>query len=360
MILKKLDFKSIRLAIGTCKEWRKVINDFNIEEFVSCKFPIFHTQSYAIQNEISLIHFFFKFPVRTSGILYVGREGINCLTPDKVLTLVDIKELPNGFGSIFIHNGIYMHNTAEKCFQLDHGTLTEHSTFNQYRGADSSFVSTKTSTFIFGGCFSKDTYEYLPQNSNTWVLGRSQIPGGFQSGCAIAVKSEEEIWLIGGFDTEKRILSFNVKDHIFKELPAKLNIGRWDHKCAFIPGTKKIMVTGGRDDKRLSAPDAINGALQASTEIIDTETGKVNMARPMNCKRFNHGIGIITFQAENRLFVFGGYGRDPFNSLKIIEFYDTKTQKWRKTGKIKMNSELFLLPYSCITTNLWDIRKISK
>ena len=46
--------------------------------------------------------------------------------------------------------------------------------------------------------------------------GEDNIPGGFEKGYAIAVKSDQEIWLIGGFDTEKRVLSFNVKDHTFR------------------------------------------------------------------------------------------------------------------------------------------------
>ena len=41
------------------------------------------------------------------------------------------------------------------------------------------------------------------------------IPDGFWDGCAIAVKSEQEIWLIGGYETEKRILRFDVKNHTF-------------------------------------------------------------------------------------------------------------------------------------------------
>ena len=60
-------------------------------------------------------------------------------------------------------------------------------------------------------------------------------PHGFLHGCAIAVKSDQEFWLIGGFLTAKRILSFNVSDHAFKELLFQLNVERVGHRCAFIP-----------------------------------------------------------------------------------------------------------------------------
>ena len=53
-------------------------------------------------------------------------------------------------------------------------------------------------------------------------MGKSRIPGGFDRGFAIAVKSGQEIWLIGGDGTEKRILSFDVESHTFQELPFQL------------------------------------------------------------------------------------------------------------------------------------------
>ena len=99
------------------------------------------------------------------------------------------------------------------------------------RCSNSSVVTTKSATYFFGGYLIHDrfTYEYLPQGSSTWVLGKNEIPGGLKLGSAIAVKSEQEIWLIGGYGTEERILRFHVTDQTFEELPMKLNIGRWGH-----------------------------------------------------------------------------------------------------------------------------------
>ena len=37
MILKKLGYKSIRVARGVCQTWKKIIDDFKLVEAASCK-----------------------------------------------------------------------------------------------------------------------------------------------------------------------------------------------------------------------------------------------------------------------------------------------------------------------------------
>ena len=94
---------------------------------------------------------------------------------------------------------------------MDHGNWKNHSTLVRRRDWHSA-VTTQTATFVFGGgySYSRTTYEYLPKDSTEWLMGKTEIPGEIYDGCAIAVKSEKEIWLIGGSGTEKRILKFNV------------------------------------------------------------------------------------------------------------------------------------------------------
>ena len=116
--------------------------------------------------------------------------------------------------------------------------------------------------------------------------------------------------MIGGGRTGKRILGFN--DHKFKVMPFQLNVGRLGHRCAFIPNTNKILITGG-------------GYLD-STEILDTEDGSVTMASLMNSIRYGHGMGVVTVNGEDRVAVFGGF--DGENELDSVEFYNTKTEKW--------------------------------
>ena len=206
----------------------------------------------------------------------------------------------------------------KKCFQLEGDTWKEFSTLNEER-QEHSAVTTQKATFLFGGRRSKNTYEYLPKDSTTWLMGKTEIPFGFWGGCAIAVKSNEEIWLIGGYGTERRILSFSVSDHTFNELPAQLNEKSYLHRCAFIPNTNKVMITGGG-----------KGYL-TSTEILDTTDGSVTMGSPLNKRRSYHGMGVVSTNGEDRLTVFGG-----FNGYDVdrVELYNNQTGLWEEMNLV--------------------------
>ena len=245
-------------------------------------------------------------------------------------------------GTILLCGGRRLSKT---CFQLDHNcTWKEHSTLNVERHGTDLATATPTATFIFGGSGvdAPETYEYLPKDTKTWLMGKREIPGGFQRGPAIAVKSDQEIWLIGGHWTNKRILSFCVKDHSFREMPYKLNVGRGDHTCAFIPNTKKIIIAGGRENG-MTFLDA--------TEILDTEDGSISMASPLNFKRADHGTGIVTIDGEDRVAVFGGrsVGRTKLDS---VEVYNAKTGKW-EIIYTKLNQPNFLFGF--LSVKLSDI-----
>ena len=294
----------------------------------------------------------FSFTERISCTIVAGGcttkstfSTVEVLTKD--LGTIRLPNLPKGIdaSSMVLHNGTILlcggTNNEIKCLQLDRGTWKEHSTFNQQRLLHST-VTTKSATFVFGGIHSKTTYEYLQKDSTSWLMGKNEIPKRFEDGCAIAVKSEKEIWLIGGNKNEKRILSFNVNDHTFQELPIQLNVERDSYRCAFIPKTNKIFVTGGFD---------ITGPLD-STEIIDTENGSVTITTiPMNCKRFGHGIGIVTINEEDQLAIFGGMHDwlDPYDS---VEFYNTEEEKWEKMD-IKLNEPKYYFGF--LTIKLSDI-----
>ena len=218
--------------------------------------------------------------------------------------------------------------------QLDNGTWKKHSTLDDAR-LSPRVVTTEKTTFLFGGDGLNKTYVYLPKNSNTWLKGKNDIPGGFWLGCAIAVKSEKEILLIGGLTNRTRILSFNVNDHTFQELPIQLNVARYGHNCAYIPNTNKIMITGGYLD---------------SSEILDTANGNITMASRMNSNRKFHGMGVITINGEDKLAVLGG--SDGRTKLDSVEVYNTKTQKWETTDlKLSDPKDNF----GFLTVNLGDI-----
>ena len=236
--------------------------------------------------------------------------------------------------SMFIHDGtlmvcggslnkhdVYYGDEPWKCFLLDNSTWKHHSTLN-YKRSYSATVTTSKGTFIFGGNQSSKNYEYLPIGSKKWTRGKkNQLPGGFFFGCAIEVKSNQEIWLID----DKKILSFDVNSHSSQILPLKLIKERKRFACAKIPGTSKIIVTGG-----YTASD-----YESSCEIIDTETKTVTIASSMNYKRCGHGMGIIYVRGEDRLAVFGGtvgYGR----THNCLELFNIHTQKWELAENLTM------------------------
>ena len=245
--------------------------------------------------------------------------------------------------TILLCGGTY---NAKNCFQFHHGAWKKHSTLNLPRYGHSA-VSTQTATFIFGGLHSRTTYEYLPKDSKTWLIGKNEIPGGFNRGCAIAMKSDQEIWLIGGLGEvgmgiAKRILSFNVKDHTFHQLPFQLNVARVSQRCAHIPNTNKIIVTGGH---------YVDHHFFNSTEIIDIKNGYLAMASPMNYRRKVHGMGVVTINGEDKLAVFGGEF-DGSRRLDNVEIFNNQTEKWETTG-IKLKDTKY--DFGFLTVKLKDV-----
>ena len=241
----------------------------------------------------------FSFSERTSCIIIAGGlrdhykmssvlSGVEVLTED--VRIKQLQNLPfrNHESTMVLHNGSILYcggsHNEKKCLQFDQGTWKEHSILNEKRRHHSA-VTTQTATFIFGGVHSLDTYEYLPKGSTTWLMGKTKMPSGHGLilGCAVFVRSKQEIWLIGSpKDEGTRIIAFDVNNHTFRFLPSVLNVRRIaGPKCAFIPGTKKIMITGGVDSFQ-------DRSSLESTEILDTQDGSVTMASPMISKRHHH------------------------------------------------------------------------
>ena len=80
-------------------------------------------------------------------------------------------------------------NHGQKCLQLDNGTRKNHSTLNQERCNHSPLITT-TGTFVLSGTHSSETYEYLPKGSTKWLMGETEIPGGFWYGPELLSNSD--------------------------------------------------------------------------------------------------------------------------------------------------------------------------
>ena len=287
--------------------------------------------------------------MRSFSIIIVGGREYMQLTDVEVITPdLGIKRLPRLYNfQTFVSSSMVIHDgnillcggicNQQECLSFNHGSWKLHSTLNKPR-VSASIATTRSATFMFGGGFKEEclnTYEYLPKGSTTWQLGKTKIPTYIAHASAIPVKSDQEIWLIGGAASCKKIISFNIKDHTFQELPSKLIVGRSGQRCAFIPKTNKIIITGGIDHELYEITKQGNELY--STEILDTKDGSITMASPMNFKRAYHGIGLLTIDDEDRLVVFGGSVDDNF-----VEVFNAKTGKWELTDvALKINKYAF-------------------
>ena len=132
-----------------------------------------------------------SFLERKSGIIVAGgfyvfrhkSSSVDFLAGDQ-----GIKQLPNlihevSASTMVAHDGNILlcggFGNSEKCLQLDNGTWKQHSTLNKERAWHSA-VTTQTATFLFGGDYSRKTYEYLPKDSTYSRLicrGDQVIPG---------------------------------------------------------------------------------------------------------------------------------------------------------------------------------------
>ena len=209
---------------------------------------IFNNKTWHI-NEIKKFLINLKYLGKISAIIVAGgfrRSNLDILPED--LGIKQLPNLPNRIdgSSMVAHNGTILlcggRYNEKQCLQWNHSTWKVHSVLNVERVWHLA-VTTQPATFIFGGWNSRTTYEYLPKDSTTWLMGKTELPGpGFENGCAITVKSDQEIWLIGGVGTGMRILCFDVVSHNFQVLPFHLNVGRFSHRCTLWPKSEKCPI----------------------------------------------------------------------------------------------------------------------
>lgn len=236
------------------------------------------------------------------------------------------------------------HVKSKSCFNIQIDQWTHFNELNQVR-IDAAVAQNKKATFLFGGCDSPTTFEYMNHNDSKWKSGQSTIPNGFTRGCSVSV-SEAEIWLIGGSMHSKRILIFNTKTQTFKIHSLRLKMGRIAHRCAML-SKKAIIITGGKSDQSFW----LN-----STEIIDLNLMKIVYGSPLNVQRAYHGIGFVNLKNENTLAVFGGYN-SVNGKLNTIETYDKGLHKWNIADAYLSEAKINF-GFSTISSNSFCIEKV--
>ena len=212
-----------------------------------------------------------------------------------------------------------MASSEHKCLELKNNQWKEHSLLKHQRGW-SSAVSMPEGVYIFGGWGkSKTNWEWLPSGTNQWKSGNIGIPGGFSSGCAIQI-NDNDILLIGGDGTRKRVLKFNTTAQEFTSLGDVLIQGRYHHACTRMED--KIVIAGGYG----------SGNYLKSTEIINIhDLTASHPAGNLVQKRGRHGLTVVYVDRKPTILAVGGSdGQHSF--LDSIEMWNATTDTWTMTS----------------------------
>ena len=306
---------------------------------------------------ISILKYNNQLTVGPKSILVTGGKGNDgCQTSGRVeilsnevsLTNKTFEETPkhnNAFPLLIVHDGILLlcggYSNQHRCLKYENG-WKEHSILNQHR-TFSSAVTTANGTFIFGGgpgCIGQ-SFEFLPKKSNMWELGSTNIPVEFDGGCAVLVPEMNAILLIGGWQTEKRVLTLEIGTRDFKAMNVTLLNQRKNQECARLPDTNVIVITGGGvdDDNVLD-----------TTEVFNLEDNTITLGSPMNTKRWKHGMAVITVDDEDRLAIFGGRDENG-DYLDSVEILNPRSRKWEVKSDLKLKEPKEEFGYISLTND---------
>ena len=233
-------------------------------------------------------------------------------------------------------------NHEKECFQLQNDTWSNFNSLIQKRRS-ASIVSMRSQSYILGGALSKTTSEVLHHYNNSWQQG-PEIPNyGFMNGCGVKL-SDDEFLIIGGYDSETRILKLIVHNNTWQEVPIELTFGRDSHRC--IVFNKQIIITGG---------DGLDYHALNSTEIIDFGDGELKMIKggDLNQKRSAHGMGIINLiNDEPTVIAFGGYNDFNDKFLDTVEVWNDTSKTWTLSPKIRLSQTKATFGFATVPTEL--------
>ena len=203
-----------------------------------------------------------------------------------------------------------------QCYKLVNGSWEKQSPLTQPRKWAVG-ITMADGIYVFGGSESPCTSDFLPNGQKEWQEGPALLTPGIERGHGVAI-SPTELLLVGGWDTPKKILKYNIESRNWTEIGSLL-VGRDHHRCFFHGG--RVVVTGGETRKKY---------LQ-STEIINIFDGTSREVGDLNVARSYHGMGIAHINGKSKLIVFGGYnGLGSF--LNSIEEWDEESETWTKSN----------------------------
>lgn len=169
---------------------------------------------------------------------------------------------------------------------------------------------------------------------------------------AVAASLQGKLFVAGVTDTagDERvgcIQCFDPDSERWETLSSSLPPLSYSSPCVF---NGKLYLVGGWD--------SLEEESSKSVICFDPTTSTWNICEPMKEGRASPGVAVM----ENKIFVFGGSPNvhDKRQAIDTIETYDSGTNKWRSTGKMRVKRSWF----GCTTLNIpysvADRRRASK
>merc|ERR1712223_1676592 len=173
----------------------------------------------------------------------------------------------------------------------------------------------KNAVYLFGGRF-EPTYEYMVNDENVWQEGKTTIPGGFREGCVVKLNNNE-LALIGGGGTERRIMKFNTATKVFTENWGRLKQPRYGHAC--VPLGNNILVVGGVG--------------KASSELINIEDGRQSETEVGDLNSERNYFGLVSLGGNmKKILAIGGRDARGGTDHDSVEEYDENTGQWKNVN----------------------------
>ena len=197
------------------------------------------------------------------------------------------------------------------------------------------------SKFVKHFCYSEKNTEYLTFGSETWEQIAEKIPGyGLLMGCGAQI-SRNEFLVIGGFNTEDRVLRFTTNDNVWHNTSLHLFEKRYNLQC--ISFNKKVIITGG----------FLNNKHLSTTEIIDFSEDELLIRKGGDLKeeRSSHGMGIITISGVPTLIAFGG--SDPYHIFRdSVEIWNDASESWEISNSLRLEYRKYNFGFAMVPTDL--------
>ena len=243
------------------------------------------------------------------------------LIPNKC-TIPSLPKALGDFPSLFLtsENNILLCGGTRneyECLEMKVNNWIHHSDLIEKRGKATSVTMAK-GTFIFGGHESRNTWEWLPSGSSTWVLGGNIPDPGFFNGCGVPI-SANEILLVGGQGEEEtmdRILKFSVETNDWTEMNETLQPGIYDHSC--ISFKNSIIVSGGK--RPGTSP-------LESTQMINKDSLTVSKSSDMNQARREHRLVVAHYNNQTTVLAIGGMSNG-WKETASVEKWDPESEAW--------------------------------